>query len=151
MDTVQKLEIESIMKNIFSIYRLINKSIRGIRSNTYLNKGDYVMLVILERYKTLTMSEIGNKLNMVKPHVTAHINKLTKQKLVKRGYNENDRRIIYVSLTDEGREELNKMYDEVEGVLGDKIAQLSGDKKKSLEDSLATVKNILLEIIDMEE
>lgn len=85
--------------------------IEGIRliSQTFFHKSSllipinqFSVLKLLETEKSLTMSEIGEHLHLVKQQMTPLIDKLVRMGYVKRQDRPNDRRFIDIILTEEG-------------------------------------------------
>ena len=70
----QKTIVDSIIDDLISIHPLLSKNLSSsIRNKTNLNPGSLFILAVLTRYEILSMSEIGCKLSMPKPHVTAKL------------------------------------------------------------------------------
>ena len=63
------------------------------------------------------MSEIGCKLSIPKPHTTVLVDRLIQEGLAERSYDERDRRIINIRLTNEGR----AFYLDVKRAIGEKM------------------------------
>ncbi len=68
------------------------------------NCSELALLGLLSHYKSLTSGEITKKLQMKTSRTAALLNALEEKKQIKRTPSKEDKRIIYVSLTQEGEE-----------------------------------------------
>ena len=141
--------IERIVDNLFFISPMVSKVLRhSIRTRTTLNPVSWWVLKLLFHSEMLSMSEIGCKLQMPKPHVTAQINKLIAESLVERLHDPNDRRIINIRLTEKGKENHNKVAQDVSEDMQQRIKQLDPQKRTELLESSQKVRDILNEIMN---
>ena len=144
----QNLSVNSVIENLISIHPLLTKTFtRSIRSKTNHNPGTLYVLGILARYNILSMSEIGCKLSMPKPHVTGLVDKLIAEKLVERLNDPNDRRIINIRITKKGATDFNKLKMEISEEFRLKLKLLSEDQLAELMNASTKVKNILISIL----
>lgn len=89
-----------------------------------------------------TLGEIAMELNFTKPSVTTMVNKLIRQRFVKKVQSEDDKRVFYVELTDLGKELVEiqvNIYREfaknLEAVLEDKeVERVASLLSKGLRD-----------------
>ncbi|MDR3651653.1 MAG: MarR family transcriptional regulator [Paludibacter sp.] len=141
------ISIDSVIENLISIHPLLTKSFsKSIRSKTNLNPGSLYVLGVLSVYDMLSMSEIGCKLSMPKPHVTSLIDKLIMEKMVERLFDPKDRRIINVRITNKGKDDFNTIKLEISQEIRQKLEKLDADKIELLSISSQHVKEILMEI-----
>ena len=149
MNENEATPIERIVDNLFFISPLISKVLRhSIRTKTNLNPVSWWVLKLLYRNEILSMSEIGCKLQIPKPHVTAQIDKLIVESLVERLDDPNDRRIINIRLTEKGKENHNKIAQDVSEDMQQRIKQLDPQKRTELLESSQKVRDILNEIMN---
>lgn len=104
--------IDEIFDELISVFPIFTKKIFEISDNTIRNKGIARAHVNLMRFLKIegscTMTELGKMLYVSKPNITVLVNKLVEFNMVKRMFDENDRRIIYIELTDIGHTSLEK-------------------------------------------
>lgn len=149
MDKTEVVSIDKIIENLISIHPLLSKGLtRSIRSKTNLNPGSLFVIGILSKYEILSMSEIGCKLGMPKPHVTAHIDKLIAEEMAERVFDPKDRRVINVRLTQKGIADFQDIKNELSKDMRTRIEKLDMDKLLILSESTANVRNILSEIMN---
>jgi len=141
------LSINSVIENLISIHPLLTKSFsKSIRTKTNHNPGSLYVLGLLSRYNLLSMSEIGCKLSMPKPHVTVLVDKLIAENLVERQNDPNDRRIINIHITEKGINDFEEIKKEISQEIRDKLEKLSPEKINILAIASLQVKEILTEI-----
>ena len=92
------------------------------------------------------MSELGKKLYRSKPNMTAIIDKLIAEKLVIRFPDENDRRIIRIGLTEEGKNFIKAKKCEMKEALKLNLASLKDNDLTRLDTLLQQTNRIILQI-----
>ena len=148
MQGKNKEEIDQIIENLISIHPLLSKSLnRSIRSKTTLNPGTLFILGILNKYEILSMSEIGCKLAMPKPHVTAQIDKLIAEDMVERLFDPKDRRIINIKMTEKGKVDFQQIKSEISQEMRQKISKLNNEKMQEMLEASFRVRTLLTEIM----
>jgi DNA-binding MarR family transcriptional regulator len=148
MNEEEVIFIDKIIENLFYIHPLVSKTLtRSLRTNTNFNPGTLYILGLLSRQEMLSMSEIGCKLSMPKPHVTAQIDKLIAENMVERLFDPNDRRIINIKLTEKGTEDFIKIKQGIGQELRKRIQTLGHEEIKSMLDSSQLVRDMLSEIM----
>ena len=142
------ISIDTAIENLISIHPLLSKSFtRSIRSKTNLNPGSLYVLGVLTRNGMLSMSEIGCKLAMPKPHITGLVDKLIAENLVERTYDPKDRRIVNVHITEKGAADFNAIKLEISQELRHKLEKLDANTLQVLSESSQQVKDILTTIV----
>ncbi len=148
MSEGDKNTIDSVIENLISIYPLLSKSFtRSIRIKTNLNPGSLFILRILDRNGILSMSEIGCKLSMPKPHVTAQVDKLIVENMVERLVDPSDRRIVNIKLTKKGKIDFESIKVQISHEMRQSIETLDEYKVKTLFESSSQLREILSEIM----
>ena len=136
---------ESVVENLMTIYPLLSKNFaRAIRTKTTFTPGELFTLGALYHHKKLTMTGIGCHLSVPKPHVTALVNKLIADDLVVRLPDPNDRRVIYIELTEKGRETLKTLKLLITAELANKLSLLTEEQMQVLSTASEQVKEILM-------
>jgi DNA-binding MarR family transcriptional regulator len=143
-----KISIESAIENLISIHPLLSKAFnRSMRSKTNLNPGSLFVLGVLSRNGMLSMSEIGCKLSMQKPHITGLVDKLVAENLVERLYDPKDRRIVNVNITEKGMVDFNAIKHEISQELRQKLEKLDTETLETLSLASKQVKDILIKFV----
>lgn len=140
--------IEKIVENLIHTHPLLSKGFtRSIRTRTNLNPGSIFIIGVLKKHGVLSMSEIGCKLSMPKPHVTAQIDKLIAEEMVERLYDPRDRRIINIRLTDKGLEDFEAIKQELILDFKERVSRVDEEKLGILAESTQVVRDILTDIM----
>ena len=148
MNDKETVSIDKIIENLIYLHPLLSKSLtRSIKSKTNLNPGSLYILGMLSKYEILSMSEIGCKLSMPKPHVTAQVDKLIAEEMVERLFDPNDRRIINIQLTEKGKEDFIEIKQQVSQDMRERIEKLDKQKLSILSNTTQIVRDILSEIL----
>lgn len=148
MNDNETVSIDKIIENLIYLHPLLSKSLtRSIRTKTNLNPGSLFILGILSKYEMLSMTEIGCKLSIPKPHVTAQVDKLISEEMVERLFDPNDRRIINIRLTEKGKEDFIGIKQQVSQDMRQRIEKLDKQKLSELSNSTQIVRDILSEIM----
>jgi DNA-binding MarR family transcriptional regulator len=150
MNEGQDISIDKIIDNLFFISPSVTKSlVNSFRTKTNLNPVSFYILRLLSRHEILSMSEIGNKLQMPKPHVTAQVDKLITENMAERHFDSNDRRIINIKLTIKGIETLNLISNEVSQEIRKRIQTLDSEKIGNMLDASQQLRDILFDIMNV--
>ena len=148
MNDTETVSIDKIIENLIYLHPLLSKSLtRSIRAKTNLNPGSLYILGMLSKHGLLSMSEIGCKLSMPKPHVTGQVDKLIAEEMVERLFDPNDRRIVNIRMTEKGKEDFKAIKQEVSQDMRERITKLDEQKLRSLFDSTQVVRDILSDIM----
>ena len=148
MNNNETVSIDRIIENLIYLHPLLSKSLtRSIRAKTNLNPGSLYILGMLSKHELLSMSEIGCKLSMPKPHVTGQVDKLIAEEMVERIFDPQDRRIINIRMTEKGKEDFKAIKQEVSQDMRERITKLDEQKLRSLFDSTQVVRDILSDIM----
>ena len=141
---------ESVVENLMAIYPLLSKNFaRAIRTKTTFTPGVLFTLGALYHHKRLTMSGIGCHLSIPKPHATILVDKLIKDDLVIRLPDPNDRRVIYIELTEKGRDTLKSLKLIISEELISKLKLLTKVQMQTLSTASEQVKETLILLGDL--
>ena len=148
---MQEKEFEKMVDNILIyyplFYRKIKTSINHEKHSKYSKPtGYYQVLGILTHIGPLPISEIGKMLFTSKPNMTSLIDRLVKDGNVKRSRSEEDRRIVKVEITEDGKSFLIEGRKAVERNIKENILSLTETEIEVLNDSLENIKRLLLKM-----
>ncbi|GIN73412.1 MarR family transcriptional regulator [Bacillus sp. J14TS2] len=98
-----------------------------------LNLGRLCLLYMLEErnYEALP-SELSDELTVTRSNISGLLRALEKLSYIKRAFDENDRRRIKVTMTEEGKQILAKAWPIYEEVVKDLFSELNKDEKTKL-------------------
>jgi DNA-binding MarR family transcriptional regulator len=142
------VSIETVIENLISIHPLLTKSFsKSIRLKSNLNPGSLYVLGALSKHEVLSMSEIGCKLSMPKPHVTGLVDKLIAENLVERLNDPNDRRIVNIKITQKGIDDFKSIKKEITLEFRKKLELLDENRLIILSEATEQVKEILNSVL----
>lgn len=89
-------------------------------------------LTYLKEHSQLTVGELAAKLHMSSSAIAQLSERLVLANFVSRGTDENDRRIVLLKLTGEGRKELERMHQKMIEKMGGFLEYISEDDLKAM-------------------
>lgn len=101
------------------------------------------VLFILRRFGTLRMSELCQKSGLIKSNLTPVVDWLLGKGLVERKTDPEDRRVVMIELTGQGRELLEKIWEHIETQFEKLFAGIEDGELMRFLDALKTVTETL--------
>lgn len=122
-------------KKISPLVEVIRKIIREEHRevNLQLTSPQIQLLLFLEEEGPLMMSEIAARLEITLGGVTALANRMDKTNLIERKRSNEDRRVVRLVITDEGKSLLDKLSKARNKTIEKYFSKLSADEVKELE------------------
>ena len=109
------------MKSEFINLSALTKLVENIKGNMTegetLGTKQIAALLVLFENKNISITEIANQMNVSPPSVSALTEKLIKKGLIKRAYNQLDRRVVTVNLTGSGELLASKLKKKQENIM----------------------------------
>jgi DNA-binding MarR family transcriptional regulator len=142
--------LDSIAEDMFTTPPLIGRTVRRkllrtamARIQEDISAPHFEIMRTLEEYRTLHVTEIGEKLQIPKPQMTHLIDKLVTLEMVERQPDARDRRIINIVLTRRGKTLLKKNRRMIEGAIKKSLTSLTDEELEELSTSLRKLRQIL--------
>ncbi|WP_273124026.1 MarR family winged helix-turn-helix transcriptional regulator [Bacillus weihaiensis] len=110
----------------------------------FITIDQHYTLRYIHKVGTCTFKELSALLNVKKSVITAITNRLIEKELMKRTRDENDRRVIYLTLTDKGEELFEKTEEKIRRVVDSIITGFSTSEVVSFIESYEKF-NLLLD------
>jgi len=136
MKKENSLELVGMM---FKIFRRMKEEMSYTNHFMHLSLLQIQTLIFLHKNKKSTMSIIAEYFGIELPSATSLINKLCEQKLVNRFDDPEDRRLVRITLTDDGEALLEKAIHERNKKLEKILSYLSDKEKSELSTILKTL------------
>ncbi|MEM3972212.1 MAG: MarR family transcriptional regulator [Saccharolobus sp.] len=111
---------------IIGLTRKVNKEADKALGQIGLSYFEFKVMCALEEEGKVPMSRVAEKYMLTKAGLTSIIDRLEEKELVRRVRSEEDRRVIYVELTDKGKEKLyegRKIFQNVLEIFMKKISE----------------------------
>lgn len=139
-----------LFDDIFSVMPVFNKIILSVGDEILKNSGiataHIKVMYVVKKYKKINVTELGKILSSPKPNITAWTNKLVQMDLVKRVFDENDRRIIYIQLTEKGEEFMEFCKKALVEDFEQKLWKLSDEDLRLFKDTLGNMRKLVNKI-----
>jgi len=147
MDTKFLIEnfhgIPRLMKNLFHKFDISDLNIP-------INKTQEKTLMFIMSHSNKPMSEIGKFVGLEKGSFTSATDHLKELGYIRRVRSEKDRRIIYLQLTDEGKKVTERIKEEFDKQLREKLEDFSEEELKEYCISLQNVEKYTKKLISAE-
>jgi DNA-binding MarR family transcriptional regulator len=150
---MKKEILDNVAYDLFTTLPLIHRSIRNkLIKNVITNiKEDiapphFEIMKLLENTGMLHVAEIGERLQIARPQMTHLIDRLVELELVERETNEEDRRMLNIQLTDDGKTFIKKRDKRVIDATREVLSGLSDEELQELSVSLKNLKAIFLKL-----
>jgi DNA-binding MarR family transcriptional regulator len=137
--------IDNIVENLHGLLPIIHKKLIGVLdsgANRELSHLHYAILGILSNSGPLAVSEIGRRMIVSKPQMTAMLDKLAELGLISRMPDTEDRRVIHIALSAKGIKALNKASQSMRDNIKKKLSGLSPEDREALAAALSRIKTI---------
>lgn len=128
---------------MFQVFRRMKEKMSYTNSLTHLSILQIQTLIFLNKNKKVSMSDIAGYFRIELPSATSLLNKLYEQKLVERHEDEQDRRLVMITLTDEGKTLLKQAMCERKKKIEKILSYLSKKERLDLLAILETLNNKL--------
>ena len=134
-----------LVEMIFKISRLMKEEMSFTNNLIHLSILQIQTLIFLNqnKNKVISMSDIANNFRIELSSATSLLNKLYDQKLVKRHTGQQDRRLVIITLTDEGKTLLELAMSQRKKKLEKILSYLSAKEKIELLNIFKTLDNRL--------
>ncbi|WP_142327084.1 MarR family winged helix-turn-helix transcriptional regulator [Bacillus thuringiensis] len=119
--------MEELSTNVFAMFRTLRNDIGKIFGG-YIPWNEFIVLRILNRTNKEMVSRVANELNVSNSHITAVTEKLINKGFVTRSRSTSDRRVVYLEITEQGKDLVEKMEDAKKQYLQERFSTLSEDE-----------------------
>lgn len=103
-------EVGEMVQKLVRVFQLFERD--QIKIHGFTSSQCYSLIEILKA-ESLTMNELSDKMNLDTSTMTRVVDKLVRDNLIKRDRAEDDKRVVIVTLTEQGREAALKLYSSV--------------------------------------
>lgn len=121
----------------------LNNCIKDEFKDSGLTVPQITVIKLLAKHKRLKSSEISKKMSLVNSTVTGIIDRLEKLNIVKRERSEEDKRIVYIELSDTGNIVLEDFRDTINNYFTNIFSNASKEEIDNILTGLETLKEVL--------
>lgn len=113
------------------LFRTLRKGLNEVYAD-YIPSNEFAVLQTLFIQSPLMASEIANELKVSSSHITAVTDRLVGKKYIQRVRSDSDRRIVYLEITEDGKEIASRMEKIKNEYLEKKFANLTDDDMEQM-------------------
>ncbi|WP_010244266.1 MarR family winged helix-turn-helix transcriptional regulator [Acetivibrio cellulolyticus] len=128
----------------FEVFGIVKQRMRKAFENEELTLPQSRVLGVLVKFGKIKISELSEKVNLSNSTVSGILDRLEKQGLVQRVRSEEDRRTVYIQITDKFKEVHKGGCKKAEESFGDLLSVATPEQIEKINDGLNALKNILL-------
>lgn len=138
--------LDKMVDNLYLFFPLFRKKLFKHKKRSHQGKmphSYYHVLKILDKHGNLPMSKIGRNVHISKSNMTSLIDKLVENGLAERLPDQNDRRVINISITDKGKDVLKDWRKNSNNEIKKSLSVLSEEDLEKFYVSVENIKEIL--------
>ncbi|WHY88299.1 MarR family transcriptional regulator [Neobacillus novalis] len=126
----------------FQVHKKAESLIKGKIGDDLTNDQHYILRYISQS-RECTSSELADAFEVNKSAITAIINRMADKGLIKRTRDENDRRVVYLTLTDEGNILYQNCQEKIQFLVESIITQFEESEIKNFINTYEKLAQIL--------
>ncbi|AGY78224.1 MarR family winged helix-turn-helix transcriptional regulator [Clostridium autoethanogenum] len=131
-----------IMREMKTILCSLKKNMKNSFNNFNLTAPQGMLIEILRRYGEMKISDLSKKMGLSNSTVSGIVDRLEKQDLIKRTRSDEDRRVVYVNVTDKFKNGFQENFKKVEQEFEDIMSKASPEEIDSILNGLNILKNL---------
>ena len=135
--------VAGIIDDIRRIFQVLTEQSRKIEHETSLTGPQLWVVKILKETSPMKVSDLARRMYLHPATMVGLVDRLEAKSLLKRTRSEKDRRVVFIDLTDQGRELEINSPEVVQNLLVSGLEKLPGQDLKSISVSLEQVVTIL--------
>jgi DNA-binding MarR family transcriptional regulator len=140
-NTVPMRSSRAILDGVPAVMWFIRRHMRRHRANG-LSVPQFRMLVLVDRYPTLSLSMAAEHLGVSLPGASRMISGLVSKGLVARRENSKDRRQVTLMLSSRGRAVLNNAREATQACLAEELKDLSESQQQTIAESMHLLQSV---------
>lgn len=127
-----KHDVDRILEAIFYLYTESRRITKEAARRASLTGPQLTVIKILETFGDLSLSELSDRIRAQNSTVTGIIDRMEREGLVVRARSTEDRRVVYIRLTEKGERIAREMPVEPMEILRNALASLSPSETREL-------------------
>jgi MarR family transcriptional regulator, organic hydroperoxide resistance regulator len=139
--------ISNITDNIRRVFQILNKQSQRIKHKTSLTGPQLWAIGVIHEHGPINISSIAKRMHLHPTTILRIIDRLESRGLISRNRSKDDRRVIWVELTQDGKSLIQWVPEVTQGLLGGKLEQIKLDNLAEIDAGLTQ----LVKIFDVED
>jgi DNA-binding MarR family transcriptional regulator len=153
---MKEKQIEELINRYLTVSFSVTKKAENLMKDCIgdnITYDQHYTLRYIHRAGMCTSTELAEVFDVKKSAITAIINRLTEKELIKRTRDENDRRVIYLTLTEKGADLFKKSEDNAQKLVESIITKFEDHEIKAFIETYEKLNHLLDNLKDckMEE
>lgn len=145
---------DEILEGMFSVIPVLRKKVLRlsdvILKDQEISRPHFQIMKNLRTEGPCTMTELGKLLSVSKPNVTTLVDKLVELSIVQRKFDDNDRRITYIELTEQGRDYFDKLKESLKAAISNTMQKFSKEDLALFKETIHNLKALIGKMIEEE-
>lgn len=142
MERKERIECINMLYEMYPLSRKLVFDTFNLK-NSILTRTQQIILLALSLNKTLTMSQLAEKINTSNEQATRAVAQLVEMDFVERKQDTKNRRIINISLTEKAMNFLENTKNNIMDELLKKFERISDDEMLSFRQAVSQIINVL--------
>lgn len=123
--------MEELSENFFAMFRTLRNELGRIFGD-YIPLNEFLVLRVLGKNEKEMVSRVAGELHVSNSHITAVSEKLIKKEYVTRSRSKTDRRVVYLEITEKGKELVAEMERQKKIYLKERFSTLSEEEIQTM-------------------
>lgn len=132
----KKPVISNIIDNLRRIFQILNEQSKKVERETGLTSPQLWTIKTINENSSVKVSDLASKLYLHPATVIGIIDRLEKQDLVKRSRSKDDRRVVWIELTDKGNDLVKSAPEVAQGLLVSGLEEISLNNLTEIDRSM---------------
>lgn len=142
MDSLdESMRIARLLQEVMLLFR---HKMTKVVENTGITTLQMMVMRIIGKEKMLKITELSGKLNLSNSTVSGIVNKMEKLGMVERTRSEEDRRVVYVSISPSFSEIHQSFHKRFEETIAQSISESTPEELNKILDGLEVLKKLLI-------
>jgi len=147
----EAMNTSKLVEQTLSVIPMMTKKLFGpihILHDSDLHHTHFHILHLVADACSIRTTEIAKKMDIRKSNLTPIINKLVEKNLISRVRDSEDRRVIYIKMTENGDVFLKEKKEILEREVKERLAKLSVEDQKKLQEAVLNLDSVLSKLTD---
>lgn len=151
---MENKDIDEILEGMFSVLPVFRKRVLRISDDILkdqeISRPHFQIMKNLRTEGPCSMTELGKLLSVSKPNVTTLVDKLVELNIVKRKFDDSDRRIINIELTEQGCDYFEDLKETLKAALSKSMKKFTKDDLALFKETINNMKVLISRMIEEE-
>lgn len=132
----KKIIIANVIDNLRRVFQILNEQSKKVEKETGLTGPQLWAIKTINENSPIKVSDLANKLYLHPTTVIGIIDRLEKQNLARRQRSKDDRRVVWIELTDKGNRLLKSAPEVAQGLLVSGLEKISANNLTEIDKSM---------------